>query len=164
MTTRADEKVARSPVAFLSVAVVLTGAVLAWLGWDAFLSYRDATMSAMRDVRIAQLRASIMRQDEVLTMSAKMAAATGDVRWEDRYRQAEPVLLDAIQEAASLSPGDDEVAEAIALIDASNRELVALADRAFRLSRKESSLTRSRYWNPPTTKRRKACIRREFAD
>ena len=47
----------------------------------------------------------IVHLDEVLTMAARMAAATGDMAWEERYRSAEPNLGAAIEEAIRLAAG-----------------------------------------------------------
>ncbi len=44
-----------------------------------------------------QLRGTIIHPDEVLTMSARMAAATGNLWWEERYRGFEPRLDAAIE-------------------------------------------------------------------
>lgn len=50
------------------------------------------------------LEAEIMRLDEVLTMSAKMYAATSAQRWKDRYKSAEPLLEDALARSLRLLP------------------------------------------------------------
>jgi len=42
--------------------------------------------------------------DERLTMSANMAAATGEQRWIDRYQATLPVIDEAIQKASELAP------------------------------------------------------------
>jgi PAS domain S-box-containing protein len=76
----------------------------------------------------------ILRLDEVLTMSARMAAATGDPRWEQRYRRYDPQLDAAIAEAKALVPGGSSIA-AIAGTDAANVKLVAMENRAFALVR-----------------------------
>jgi len=126
--------VARFPVKFLTVVVMLTGLVLVWLGWGTYDSYRVARTAKQRNHRIEQLRGTIIHLDEVLTMSARMAAATGDPRWEKRYRQHEPKLDAAIKEAVALAPkayGDVLTAQT----DAANVKLVEMQKRAFDLVR-----------------------------
>ena len=46
----------------------------------------------------------ILFADERLTMSANMAAATGEERWIDRYEQALPLIDSAIADAMALAP------------------------------------------------------------
>jgi signal transduction histidine kinase len=57
-----------------------------------------------RNTQIEQFRLEIVHLDEDLSMAARMAAATGDAKWEKRYRQYEPKLTRAIQQAVALSP------------------------------------------------------------
>jgi hypothetical protein len=83
---------------------VLTAAALTWLGWNAYGSYQAAKNRIPRDFRIEELRCTIMHFDEVLTMPARMAAATGDLQWEGRYRKYELQLDAAIKEAMRLPP------------------------------------------------------------
>jgi hypothetical protein len=57
-----------------------------------------------RDFPFHELQGVIVHLDEVLTMSARMAVTTGDLAWERRYRQFEPVLDDAIKNVINLAP------------------------------------------------------------
>ncbi len=94
------------------------------------------THLATDDLRLQELRGTILQFDEVLTMSARMAAATGDLSWEERYRQFEPALDAAIKEAIHLAP---EVyhSEAAAQTDEANLRLVEMENRAFELVRQD---------------------------
>ena len=80
----------RFPTWGVILALVLTVVVCAWLGWEAFGGMRYAVQTQQQAANFENLRGEIMRLDEVLTMSAQMAAATGDPRWEARYNQAAP--------------------------------------------------------------------------
>ena len=104
MGTNRTVPLGRSPMRFLTVAVVLTGIVLAWLSWGTYRSYQTTKVAKQRDFKIEQLRGTIVHLDEVLTMSARMAAVTGDQAWEARYRQYEPQLDSAIKEAIATAP------------------------------------------------------------
>lgn len=73
---------ARFPRRFFTLTMILTGSVLVWLGWAAYRSFRVAEMTWQRDFRIEELRGTIIHLDEVLTMSARMAVATGEQQWE----------------------------------------------------------------------------------
>lgn len=68
------------------VAFFVTGAVLAWLTWSTYNLYTRDISTREQAWPIGELRQDIIHLDEVLTMSARMAAATGDPQWEERYR------------------------------------------------------------------------------
>ncbi len=125
---------ARSPVTVLTVVLVMTWAVLAGLGWSSYCSYHETRAATLRRLRIEELRGSIIHLDEVLTMSARMAAFTGGLQWENRYRRFEPQLDIAIKEAMRLAPearGDRAAAET----NAANVKLVEMENHAFSLIR-----------------------------
>src|ERR1700751_5638212 len=94
----------RFPLLFLAVVALLTSAVLGWLGWNTYRSYQVTTVIRDRLFRIQELEGVITHLDEVLTLSARIAAATGDPVWERRYRHYEPMLDSAIQEVIRLEP------------------------------------------------------------
>ncbi len=125
---------ARFPRRFLTFTVILTGSVFVWLGWGAYHSFRAMETTWQRDFRIEKLRSTIIHLDEVLTMSARMTVATGERRWEERYRYHEPKLEAAIKEAVSLSP-DVADSEATAQTDMANIKLVEMENQAFALVR-----------------------------
>jgi hypothetical protein len=84
------------------------------------------------NVRFEELRATILLLDEVLTMSAQMASATGEPRWERRYHEFEPKLDAAITEWLRFAPGRD-VSREIRETQAANQALVAMESEAFEL-------------------------------
>lgn len=99
--------------------------------WD---SYQDVKSAQSRNLRIEQLNGVIDRLDEVLTMSARMAAVTADPQWEARYLRFEPELDAAIQEAQRLGSTTDADLGA-AQTDAANVALVEMEHRALELAR-----------------------------
>jgi CHASE3 domain sensor protein len=121
----------RQPMQFLSVAWLITVVVLIGFVWKSYDSYRRFQNTTHRSLEIQELRGQIIYLDEVLTMSARMAAATGDPRWEARYRENEPKLDEALARAQALVPD----AQATALTDAANVALVKMENQAFDLSR-----------------------------
>ena len=121
-------------LSILAFAIVVTVAALGWLSWTVYDSYNLASSEMERGFRIEELRGVIIHDDEVLTMSARMATVTGDPAWEARYRSVEPELDAAIKEAAKLAPGAGARAAAVQT-DAANTKLVELEDRAFDLVR-----------------------------
>ena len=80
-------------------------------------------------VRTAELRGVLAHLDEVLTMSARMAAVTGDPRWRERYDLFIPRLDRAIAHAMELSPpaGRRRIDEAVNL---SSHALLSLEEAA----------------------------------
>src|SRR5438128_228336 len=112
------------------IAFVFTGAVLAWLSWSTYDLYTQDTIIAGQVWRTEELRGTIIHLDEVLTMSARMAAATGDSQWEARYRKFEPQLDQAIKEILKLAPS-----QPLAQTDAANLRLVEMENHAFALVR-----------------------------
>ncbi len=118
----------------LKLAAVLSLSILGWLSWDAYYDYHDAKVQIPTIARMERTRARILHLDEVLTMSARMAAVTGNPDWEARYRRFEPQLDEAIKEALRLDP-DEPNAAAVAKIDAANVVLVAMEHRALDLVR-----------------------------
>jgi diguanylate cyclase (GGDEF)-like protein len=122
------------PARLLSIASLLTALMMAWLGWNAFNSYQVTKTMRNRVFRVEELRGTILYLDEVLTMSARMAAAANDLRWELRYREYEPQLSQAIEEAKRLSAGarlDEEAAKA----QLASAQLVRMENNAFNLVR-----------------------------
>jgi methyl-accepting chemotaxis protein PixJ len=73
----------------------------------------------------------------VLTMSARMAASTGDLKWEERYNQYVPKLDEAIKETLTNVTADIR-AEA-GKTDEANKKLVDMETQSFNLVRKGQS-------------------------
>ena len=123
-----------NPIIFLTVVLSATCAVLILFGWTVWKSYEENKVTKERNIKIEELLGSIIHLDEVLTMFARMAAATGDLRWEKRYRSFEPKLDAAIKEAMILAP-EAYRGEAAARTDAANSKLVTMENQAFNLVR-----------------------------
>jgi signal transduction histidine kinase len=108
--------------------------MLGWLSWYSFNSYRNLKTITERDLRLEKLGGIIVHLDEVLTMSARMAAATGEPRWEQRYRTFEPKLDAAIKEVFELAP-EAPTGQGAGETDQANVKLVAMENHAFELVR-----------------------------
>jgi PAS domain S-box-containing protein len=134
MKDECDNQAIPFPARLLTGALVLTGVVLVATAWFAFDSHRSIATAQLRDLRVQELRGAIVHLDEVLTMSAHMAATTGDSAWERRYRQFEPQLNAAIKEAMELTAHSDS-AQAAAQTEAANLKLVEMENRGFALVR-----------------------------
>ncbi len=130
-----EKAVAKFPRATLLTVVILTavvviGGVLAG-GWVV----RDLDDLSRRSASLASAQGAIAYYDEALTMSARLAASTGDVKWADRYDTFLQPMDDAIRNAGNLAPQDlndklqKETGEA-------NTRLVELETQALDLVRK----------------------------
>ena len=126
--------VKRRLVRLLTLVVALTLVTLGWLSWTTLRNYRFVSEQLPVINHIEELRGKILLLDEVLTMSARMAAATGDPKWEARYRQFDPQLDHALQEAMRLVPGLAS-SQAAVQTDGANTKLVVMEKRAFDLVR-----------------------------
>ena len=95
------------------------------------ISFGSAERSAARQLVTAyQTADQILLADERLTMSANMAAATGDERWIKRYEANIPLIDDAIRRASDAAP--PEVGKEFdAKTRASNDRLVELEHASF---------------------------------
>ena len=118
----------------LFAAIGVTLALLLGLAGYFFNLYTRVADTLARVDRIEELCGIIRHHDEVLTMSARLCATTGDHAWEERYRQYEPALDRAIKEAARVLPAA-QARNFIARTDDANQKLVAMEWRAFDLVR-----------------------------
>jgi len=125
----------RRPIRLLTVAWLITLAVLAALGWSAWDSHHRLASVVQRAHQIQALQGRIVYLDEVLTMSARMAAESGDLSWEKRYREFEPQLDAAIKEALELLPDFKGAKQT----DAANERLVRLENLAFDFVRQKQA-------------------------
>ena len=118
----------------LTLGIVATLVFLTLISLGTSNAYRALEEVSTHELRLQGLIGRIVHLDEVLTMSARMAAATGELHWEERYRRFEPELEAAIQEAARLA--SESYAAFAAETEAANHILVAMERGAFALVRR----------------------------
>ncbi|NJN72105.1 MAG: HAMP domain-containing histidine kinase [Limnothrix sp. RL_2_0] len=117
----------------LTMAVAFSLLLVALGSWNSWQIANNFKFGITTDLQLQQLSGQIIHLDEVLTMSARMAAATGDLKWETRYASFEPKLSEAIETAIALAP---EAYESHAeRTDAANEQLIKLEATAFQLIR-----------------------------
>lgn len=122
------------PSQLVAVTVALTLLLFIpqiWLNWQAYYSFDSITKN---EFQLQRLSDQITYLDEVLTMSARMNAATGNFTWEQRYRQFEPQLDFIIKESIKLAPEAFKNEDA-KKIDAANQNLVLMEYQSFNLVR-----------------------------
>lgn len=118
----------------ISAAVLLSLALTGTSAWYVWRIYQGLQTTITRDFKLKEVSGSIVHLDEVLTMSARMGASTGDTRWENRYNtyvpkldQAINTILDAVPVAEQTDPKQT---------DEANKRLVALETQAFEMVNK----------------------------
>lgn len=116
----------------LLVPILLTFGLCGGMAWYILNLYGAIQDLNTRDLKIIDLSNKITYYDEVLTSSARLAATTGNDRWQERYLGVVPLLDDAIAQTEALVPQAFE-GNAIAQTDAANDKLIAMEDRAFEL-------------------------------
>ncbi|MGV7227643.1 MAG: hybrid sensor histidine kinase/response regulator [Nitrospirales bacterium] len=131
-----------TPIFTLNLAVVVTMVLMALMTWIAGTMYQTFSQLMEDELKFHALSGRIVHLDEVLTMSSRLGAATGDPQWETRYRSFEPKLDETIQETIALANGPS-VKEGVEQTNVANRKLVALENRALALGgqgQKEAAL------------------------
>ena len=118
----------------LATPFALTLALGGGVIWYVFDSYNALKKVQKEDLRIQDLSGKIIYFDEVLTSSARLAVATGELKWEERYRKTDTALDAAIAEAKTLAPNVFKSAE-FTQTSLANEELVALENHSFQLLR-----------------------------
>jgi signal transduction histidine kinase len=116
------------PMKPMLATAALTLALFSGALWVVHHLFANAVVSAQQERQLHTNMARIMHLDEVLTMSAKMAAATGDRKWESRYRSFEPQLDATIKAVMAQAP---EAFAGSHATDEANQALVSLEYQAF---------------------------------
>ena len=114
----------------LVLFLMLATAALAypvWQGWQSFQSIRT-TESQLREILSRQ--DFVTYHDEVLTLSAKMAAATGDPVWADRYKEFGPRSKPVVDDSWNISE-DDTVGADVILTGFANDKLEVMEKKVF---------------------------------
>jgi signal transduction histidine kinase len=124
-----------NPIVSIFGTIFLTFFLFIPLGLNSWNSYKIFNRVIVSDLHLQKLMGTITYLDEVLTMSAQMNAATGDVSWEQRYKRLEPELDAAIKETIKLAPDayDGKITDTT---DAANLKLVEMEYRSFDWVRK----------------------------
>lgn len=124
-----DNKIIRGLSAVVGIGLVVFG-ISAWNLFDISRGFRSITE---KNFRLQELNGKITYLDEVLTMSARMSASTGDPRWEKRYLEYDPQLSAAIDESAKIAP--DAYKNLPTEVNDANTKLVELEKKSFELVR-----------------------------
>jgi len=83
-------------------------------------------------IRLNQLQSQIHYIDEILTMSARMAAFTGDSKWKNRYDRMVIILDASIAEALERTKNEN-LSSFLSEVSMANTQLITLEEQAFNL-------------------------------
>jgi PAS domain S-box-containing protein len=115
--------------------LLLVIGILARPAWQVLQSYGLIKTNETQLRQMINLEGSIMYRDEVLTMSANMAAATAEMKWADRYAEFGQRTKPEVEKNWSISENKDIGEEAILAGFASDK-LTKMENEAFELVQK----------------------------
>lgn len=124
----------RYPIRLVLIAIALTLLLFVPTGWSAWQAYFTFQNEVLPAFQLQKQIDKIIYLDELLTMSARMNAATGNTRWEQRYRLFEPQYDASFAEILRIAPEAYE-GEWTKETDAANSRLEAIEYKAFDLVR-----------------------------
>ena len=125
-----SKKIFEVPIRFLFLSLTIT-ALLTYLFIVSGNEIRNKDKQLLsKQTTIIRLGEQIIYLDEVLTMSTRLAAATGNKSWEDRYNKFESILTSKIEKAKILS-SDLIIERFIEETENSNNVLVSMEQAAF---------------------------------
>ena len=89
---------------FISASLGLSSVLFAISAGTVARTYFSFNDAITRQFTLQDLSNQVIYLDEVLTMSARMASASGDLAWEERYLEYVPALDDALLGIQTLDP------------------------------------------------------------
>ncbi|MCM1984929.1 methyl-accepting chemotaxis protein [Lyngbya confervoides] len=115
----------------VATSVALSVVLLGSSTWNVWTTYQGFKNSVTNQVQLRSTSDEVVYLDEVLTMSARMAASTGDPMWEARYWENEPKLSKALDIVTQMSTGQSKAESE--KTDAANDRLIQIEEQAFQL-------------------------------
>ena len=122
----------RNLIPIFSIVAATSAGMVGFSAWNTWRVYQNFQTAVTKNFTLQELSGQIVYLDEVLTMSARMAASTGDIVWEERYLNNVPPLDKAIGDVLSIAP---EYQENASQTDQANAKLIEMEERAFELVR-----------------------------
>jgi signal transduction histidine kinase/CheY-like chemotaxis protein len=118
------------PATFLAFTLTVTLIFISVICWEQYRLVEKQQQGLERQLVSHRLKQDILRYDEILTMSARLMASSGNRDWEKRYTEVVPKLEAKIKEALDLFP-DDVFRDITKQTDVANQKLVDMEARAF---------------------------------
>lgn len=120
------------PQRFFAVAFLISILAIIFSAWQLWRLHERFEETSSKHLVIAERVGRIMQFNEVLTMSARMAAATGDFSYEKRYDHFDPLLTKEILAVRAALP-QSEIEQFARETDEANVLLVKMERQAFAL-------------------------------
>ncbi|GEM_PF-2281331 len=120
----------KNPTWFLTISLIITISTILYfvaIGWEL---YNREKQLLITQASINRMSEQIIYLDEVLTMSARLNAVTGEKFWENRYNKYEPKLNFILTKVISLS-SSLSAKRFISETENSNNALVAMERQSF---------------------------------
>ncbi|MDJ0717637.1 MAG: ATP-binding protein [Prochloraceae cyanobacterium] len=117
----------------ITIAIILSLILIGAVGVNVWKMYEGFTEVVSIEFELENLTGQIVYLDEALTMSARMAAATGNLDWEKRYLKLKPQLDKDINRLITIAPESYEP-HGIET-NAANIELLKIEQQSFNLVR-----------------------------
>lgn len=121
------------PAKLLRLAIVLSLVSVIWGIWNGYNSHKTLTSDTKESVEAERLVDHIVGLDSALTYSTAMAAKTGDVEWEKRYRDSAARLDEVISSIKEKHEGVSS--EHVKAMENANDQLLEMEEQAFKLVR-----------------------------
>jgi methyl-accepting chemotaxis protein PixJ len=118
-------------VAMVIVSACLNFGLTSFSTWQVWHTSQSLQNTVRKATKLRTLSSDVTYLDEVLTMSARMSASTGQSLWEKRYNDNVPKLDKAIAELLAEIPKSTQADPE--KTDAANKKLVDLETKAFQL-------------------------------
>ncbi|MEM9137056.1 MAG: methyl-accepting chemotaxis protein [Cyanobacteria bacterium P01_F01_bin.42] len=121
----------------ITVSVLFSLALTGGSIWNTWRIYHGLQNTVTRQFKLKETSKDVVYLDEVLTMSARMAASTGKLGWQERYDAHVPLLDQALGEILDTLPEAEQTNPA--KTNAANDRLIAYENQAFELVRQGKS-------------------------
>lgn len=118
------------PKKLLALAVILTSVTALWMGGNSFYIYHLMTGKIHEELETGGLSDEIIYLSNMLTQAARMAAYTGDLKWENDYNN-HLKLLDANIQQVLRAFDDPELRDAAHKTDGAFKRLSEIEKQAF---------------------------------
>ncbi len=121
------------PKRLLAIILAITAIAVFCMAYFGFSYTENARQVHLLSKNVENAQGQILFEDEVLTMSARMAAVTGDPIWSQRYNAHVTPMEDALKTASALAPEKAERAF-IAATSEANDKLIKMETQAQELA------------------------------
>ena len=125
-------------VRVLGIVIAAASLAVVILGWSAYRVYAGGRTFRDRTLRLAELK-SVVELDGILTMSARLSAATGEPRWREQYDRGARRLTEMLKELATFAE-TEEARKAVERINAANNAIMAMEKKSLSLGKSPDAM------------------------